>query len=212
MSKFKKALMVTALATTLTGMSVAVMANTGMEPQLLAQHTAQRATETGTPAPHMHGARHAGMGERMAKHREARLAKLKETLKIAPEQEAAWNAFVARTTPDVKPVSREDIRARRDEWRKLSTPERLDRLEAVKAQRDAQLAKRHDAIRGLYASLTPEQQKVFDERGFTGPRQARHMMGHRHGGHGMHHGHGIKHHPKAPRTQDGAPAAEPQKG
>ncbi len=83
MSKFKKALMVTALATTLTGMSVAVMANTGMEPQLLAQHTAQRATETGTPGPHMHGARHAGMGERMAKHREARLAKLKETLKIA---------------------------------------------------------------------------------------------------------------------------------
>jgi len=50
MSKFKKALMVTALATTLTGMSVAVMANTSVEPQLLAQHAAQRAAQAGTPA------------------------------------------------------------------------------------------------------------------------------------------------------------------
>lgn len=209
MSKFKKALMVTALATTLTGMSVAVMANTSVEPQLLAQHAAQRAAQAGTPAPHMHGARYAGMGERMAKYREARLAKLKETLGIAPEQEAAWSAFVARTTPDVKATTREEIRAKRDEWRQLSTPERLDRLEAAKAQRDAQQAKRHDAIRSLYASLTPEQQKVFDERGFSGPRPVRHMKAQRHDGHGMHHGHGMFKHRHDKRLQKGtAPAPQ----
>lgn len=209
MSKFKKALMVTALATTLTGMSVAVMANTSVEPQLLAQHTAQRAAQAGAPASHMHGARDAGMGERMGKHREARLAKLKETLRMAPEQEAAWRAFVARTTPDVKPPTREEISARRDEWRQLSTPERLDRLEAAKVQRDAQQAKRHDAIRSLYASLTPEQQKVFDERGFSGPRPVRHMQDHRHGGHGMHHGHGMWQHRHDQRPQEGvAPAPQ----
>ena len=82
MSKFKKAFMVTALATALTGMSVAAMAE-AMEPQLLAQHTAQRVNEAGAPAPHMHGARHAGMAERMTKRHDARLARLKDALKIA---------------------------------------------------------------------------------------------------------------------------------
>lgn len=217
MSKFKKAFMVTALATALTGMSVAAMAE-AMEPQLLAQHTAQRVNEAGAPAPHMHGARHAGMAERMTKRHDARLARLKDALKIAPEQEAAWSAFVARTSPDVRPPAREDVRAQREEWRQLSTPERLDRMEAAKTRRDARMAQRNDAIRSLYASLTPEQQKVFDEQA-TGPRPGRHVKDHGPGPHGKHHGQRLLHrHDKAPRAmpQDcgpgAAPAPAPQKG
>lgn len=213
MSKFKKALMVTALATALTGMSVAVMAE-AMEPQLLAQHTAQRASDA--PAPHLQEARRAGMAERMEQRRDARLAKLKETLKIAPEQEAAWSAFVARTAPEGKPPARDDRRAGREDWRKLSTPERLDRMEAFKAERDAEMAKRNDAVRSFYAALTPEQQKVFDERA-TGPRPGRHVKDHGPGAHGKHHGQRLQHrHDKAPGAmrQDCGPAAAPtpQKG
>ena len=210
MSKFKKAFMVTALATALTGMSVAVMAE-AMEPQLLAQHTAQRASEAGAPAPHMHGARHAGMAERLAKRHDARLARLKDALKITPEQEAAWSAFAVRTAPDAQAPAPRNVRGQREEWRKLSTPERLDRMESAKARRDARIAERHNAVRSLYANLTPEQQKTFDERSI-GPRMGHHMKGHKHGAHGKHHGHRLQHrHDKSPRTApEAAPA--PQEG
>src|SRR5690606_24916282 len=133
---------------------------------------------------HMHGARHASMPERMERmqrHRSDRLAGLKEALKITPEQEAAWLAFVARTGPAQADDKTSAKRMDRKEWRQLTTPERLDRMAAMKAERDAAMTKRMDATRSFYASLSPEQQKVFDERGMGAG------MG-RHGAMGGHHG------------------------
>lgn len=204
--KFNRAFVVTSLAAALTGLSFATLSQT-VEPQLLAQHTAQRAADASAPAPHMHGARHAATAERFAQRRDARLAKFKDALKIAPEQEAAWSAFVARTAPgaDFKPRSRDEARAQREEWRQLSTPERLDRMEADKARRDAEMAKRHDAIRSLYAALTPEQQKLFDERA-TGPRMGQHAKHRGHGPHGMHKSGHPQHH------RPGQAPAAPQAG
>ena len=70
-----------------------------------------------------------------------------------------------------------DRKAMRAEFDKLSTPERLDRMQAMADKRHARMAERAEAIKALYAQLTPEQQKVFD---------AEAMPGGHHGGHRFH--------------------------
>ncbi|WP_324779004.1 Spy/CpxP family protein refolding chaperone [Thiobacillus sedimenti] len=93
--------------------------------------------------------------------RSARLAALKEKLKLAPGQEAAWNAYVASTQPATHHHA-VDRQAMRGQWEKLSTPERLDRMQAMADRRRAQLAERAAATRAFYAQLNAEQQHVFD--------------------------------------------------
>lgn len=50
----------------------------------------------------------------------------------------------------------------RAEMDKLTTPERIDKMRALRTQRDAEMDKRADATKAFYATLTPEQKKVFD--------------------------------------------------
>lgn len=45
----------------------------------------------------------------------------------------------------------------------MSTPERLDQMQAHKAQHDAQMQKHIEATKTFYASLNAEQKKVFDK-------------------------------------------------
>jgi Spy/CpxP family protein refolding chaperone len=92
-----------------------------------------------------------------------RLAELKAKLKITPAQEGAWTAF----TDSMKPPA--DMGGKRPdpaEFDKLTTPERIDKMQAMHKEReaamDAAMAKRADATKALYAALSPEQQKVFD--------------------------------------------------
>ena len=102
-----------------------------------------------------------------------RLAALKEKLMITAAQEGAWTAFTStlQPPPDMQ-KRRMDMRAEVD---KLTTPERIDKMRALRAQRDAEMDKRASATKTFYAALSPEQQKVFD---------AQHMRG----GHGRRHG------------------------
>ncbi len=62
----------------------------------------------------------------------------------------------------------------RAELAKMTTPQRLDRMQTRQAERSAMFAKRIDATRSFYAALTPEQQKTFDAEGMRfghrGPR------------------------------------------
>ena len=125
----------------------------------------------------------AKMQEMMAK----RQADLKAQLKLTAAQEPAWNAFIASMQPPAGMAQRMDPAARKkmhEEMAALTTPQRIDRMSAMKAERDAAMAKRHDATKTFYAALTPEQQKVFDTRSM--------MMGGRHDGgrgkHGQHQG------------------------
>ncbi|MBW8469947.1 MAG: Spy/CpxP family protein refolding chaperone [Thiobacillus sp.] len=185
----KRTLIAAALATAFVGVSATAIAQ-GMgagSQDMRAQHMAQRA-QTGpdaTPGSAELTQKRAYRMERMQKRMAERQAQLKETLKITPAQEAAWNAFVARTAPEPRmgrDVSRED-------WAKLTTPQRLDKMQALKAERDARMDKRIDATKSFYAALTPEQQKVFDSQRHGGFQRAgmqgeRGMMGkHHHGGH-----------------------------
>ena len=141
---------------------------------------------TGAPtpvAPHMHRQMDpAKMQEMMAK----RQAELKAKLNISAAQESAWSAYVAAMQPPAdmgQRMSPESRKQMHDEWAALTTPQRIDKMNEMKARRDAEMAKRGDATKALYAALTPAQQKVFDtsamRHGPGGPHDGpgRHMKG-----------------------------------
>jgi hypothetical protein len=110
----------------------------------------------------------ARMQERMAR----RQAALKQKLQITPAQEGAWTAFTTAMKP---PANMQ--RPQRGEFAKLTTPERIDKMRAMRTARMAEMDKRADATKTFYAALSPEQKKVFDAETARG----------RHGHHGMRH-------------------------
>ena len=125
---------------------------------------------------HGGGMRHgdpAKMQQMMAKRQDD----LKAKLKLAPTQEAAWTTFTSSMKPPAAPAARPD-RAAMD---KLTTPERIDQMKAMRAMRDAEMDKRADATKAFYATLSAEQKKVFDAE----------SMGHG----GRHHGPGMMQRP-----------------
>jgi hypothetical protein len=113
--------------------------------------------------------------ERMQQRHAQHMAELKNKLKITAAQESAWTSFAeAHQVPPAPPAG---ARMNRDEFAKLTTPQRLDLMEKRRAERDAMMSKHIEATRALYAALTPEQQAAFDAespRGFgpggPGPR------------------------------------------
>lgn len=122
-------------------------------------------------------ARHAMKADQWEAHHAERMAGLKEKLKLAPEQEAAWKAFADASQPGPRRMGA-DREAMRAELEKLTTPQRLDRMQAMAEMRHARMAERVAATRSFYAQLSPEQQRVFDAEAM--PERDR---GHRH-----HHG------------------------
>lgn len=124
----------------------------GLSTFALAQ-TAPEAKPNGPRADRMEKM-HAQMGERHAKH----LAELKGKLKLEAGQESAWTAFEQSMQPPAKPMSRPDRAA----MEKMTTPERIDQMQAHKAQRDAQMQKHAEATKTFYAALNPTQKKAFD--------------------------------------------------
>ncbi|MGS5089782.1 Spy/CpxP family protein refolding chaperone [Hydrogenophaga sp. A37] len=182
----KRTLIAASLAAAFVGLSATAIAQNaggpGISPDMHTQHMAQRATEAGKDQ----GDRAAKMAQRMEKmqkrHAEHQ-AQLKTTLKITAAQEPAWNAYVAGTAPTPRMG-----KTQREDWAKLTTPQRLDKMQVHKAERDAQMSKRIDTVKTFYATLTPEQQKVFDTQGHSGFHRAGMKGEHRMGGHGGHHG------------------------
>jgi periplasmic protein CpxP/Spy len=174
----RRRLAATALATAIGALSVTAIAQNTPAPN--APATAE------TRAGHRHDPQHHAermqrMQQRMVEHQE----RLKASLQLTPQQEPAWNAFIARMQPAQRAAQ---PRLDRDAWKQLSTPERLDRMEAMKAERDRAMTQRHEAIRSFYAQLNPAQQKAFDAQHGIGVMRAGMKA------HGMRHGHGGRHH------------------
>lgn len=132
-------------------------------------------------------------GERMGRHDPAKMqarmaqhkAELKAKLKLTPAQEGAWTAFTASTQPPAHGARMTP--EQRAEMDKLTTPERIDKMRTLRAQRMAEMNtsmdKRGEATKTFYAALNADQKKVFDSQrigkgGMGG-------MGHG-GGHGQH--------------------------
>lgn len=131
----------------------------------------------GGPEGHGDMAGHSRMGKMDPAKMEAmaakRAAELKAQLKLTPEQEPAWNSFVAAMKPDAKAMPQ---RPAREELDKLTTPERIDKMRALRDQQHkdmlAAMDKRDQATKTFYATLNAEQKKTFD---------AQHLrMGHGH--------------------------------
>jgi periplasmic protein CpxP/Spy len=103
--------------------------------------------------------RMAKMHEHMAQRHAQHLAELKSQLKLQADQENAWATFAQSMQPPAQAPARRDPAA----LEKMSTPERLDQMQAHKAQHDAQMQKHIEATKTFYANLNAEQKKVFDK-------------------------------------------------
>jgi hypothetical protein len=131
---------------------------------------------------HMEGNRaehfRARMQERMAK----KLAVFKEQLRITPAQESAWAAWTASLQPGARPQRPDPA-----EIARMTTPERIDRLRALRAQRNAEMDRKAEATKAFYAQLSPAQRTVFDAE------TLKFALGmHRHGGWEHHREHGER--------------------
>lgn len=125
---------------------------------------------------HGHGAKHEQMqakwGERAAKRQQ----QLHDTLKLAPTQEAAWTTY----TGALKAAKGErGERGERGAWKALPAPERIAKRIEMSRQHIGVMETRLAATTAFYATLTPEQKKLFDENSMR--RGGRHGMKH-----GMH--------------------------
>jgi periplasmic protein CpxP/Spy len=129
---------------------------------------------------------HRGMMDgRFQQFREQRMAQrfdeFKRILQITPQQEGNWSAW----TTALRPAQRQ--RFDRVEFARMTTPERIDRMRALRAQRNAEMDRKLDATKSFYATLTPDQKRLFDAESPRLLRGAR--GGHGHGEHGGHFGH-----------------------
>ena len=124
----------------------------------------------------MYGDMHDGMRRmdpaRMRARMDKHAAELKARLKLTQAQEAAWATFVAAHKMPADMMAMRSDRAALD---KLSTPERLERMKTMRSQHMAAMDQRDEATRVFYATLTPEQQKVFDASAMPGQGRGRHM-------------------------------------
>ena len=105
--------------------------------------------------------------ERMKEKMAQRQAELRDKLNLSASQQSAWNLYVAAMTPTGN-WQRPD----RAEWQNLSVPERMEKQLAMMKEREARLSSRLAATKTFYATLSPEQQKIFNENS---------MHGHHHG-------------------------------
>jgi hypothetical protein len=127
------------------------------------------------PGPRAHGPHGGDMAQRFARmqaEHAKRLAALKTKLNLTPAQQGAWDTFAAAEQPPARQPG--EMRAQWEEFQKMTTPERLDRMQQRQTEHAANFAKRADATRAFYAQLSPEQQKIFDteslpRRGPGGP-------------------------------------------
>jgi protein CpxP len=145
---------------------------------------AQSGPGTGPGPAAGHAAHSQGMGHKMGQYDPAKmqarmtqhLADMKAKLKITPAQEAAWTTYAEA----VKPTPSMANASSSTEISKLPTPERLDRMRALRAEHMAamttQMDQRAEATKTFYAVLSDDQKKVFDEQfnRFAGPMSGHH--------------------------------------
>lgn len=107
-------------------------------------------------------------GERMKQHMQQRHAALHDKLKLNAQQEAAWQTYTAATMKNMTPPSWD-----REEMAKLSAPERMERMIQNMREREQRMTAQLESLKTFYATLTPEQKKIFDAEWAGRPRAKR---------------------------------------
>jgi len=182
---------------------------------------AQAAPAGGPPTAEQRAAWKAKAEGRMHEHMEMRAKHLHDLLQLRPDQDAALQSLLAALAPSHMdhmgdhhmgpdhrgPGAGGPGAAGHDDFAKLTTPERLDKMAAMMAEhtakRQAEFQKRAAAIKAFYAVLSPEQQRAFDAmpHEMFGGMHGRHGGGGEgHGGWGHHMGPGGPHGPGGPGT------------
>ena len=215
MARFKitQRLAATAVAAAvLAGMAVPTLAQPGPGPAAAAE---QGAPQTPRLERGERPRQRALTPEQREQYLAQRAEAFKRKLQLTAEQEPAWNSFLQSMKPDANArKARLDLQG----MDQLTTPERIDRMRALRAQRAAEMDRRGDAVKAFYATLTPAQQKTFDTEGARMYRHwGDHPMGKRWGegprgefrGDGRGYHHGMRHHGPGPGAApaQGAPLA-----
>jgi len=91
-------------------------------------------------------------------HFDQRMVKLHVALRLTSSQETTWTGFVSKLQP--AKTERHDPQ----QWQSLSTPERLDRMLDNMKSREQKMTERAASILSFYATLTPDQQRTFDQQ------------------------------------------------
>ncbi len=105
-----------------------------------------------------HGGTFGSHGAKSAEGMAQRQAALHDKLKLSPTQEAAWKTFTdklqatAPIRPEAAPVAT------------MTAPERADRMAASLQTAQQQAITRAQAVKEFYATLSSEQQKIFDSQ------------------------------------------------
>jgi hypothetical protein len=124
--------------------------------------SASFAQEPPAGAPPAPGAMREHWAQHMQERAEARARALHDVLGVRPDQEGAFQAFVA----SMRPPERQEGAGRGMDHQataeQLTTPERLDRMAARMAKHQADFQRKADAVRRFYAVLSPEQRRAFD--------------------------------------------------
>jgi Spy/CpxP family protein refolding chaperone len=137
------------------------------------------------PMHSMNGPMGSGPMERMSPERmhswmEKQNQELKAKLKLTAAQESAWTTYMAAMKP---PADMGEKRQAHDELQKLPTPERIDKMKALRAQHMSEMNlvmdQHGEAMKSFYAVLTPEQKKIFDESAMPNPNMEGRMGGSR---------------------------------
>lgn len=145
-----------------------LLATAGFSAFSQAPPTAERGFMMGAGAPMHEGMRHHRMGAidpaKMQARVDKRNAALKAQLTLTAAQEGAWTTYTAAMKPPADLMAKRT--AERAELDRLSTPERIDKMKALRTQHmadmNAVMDQHGDATKAFYATLTPEQQKMFD--------------------------------------------------
>ena len=117
--------------------------------------------EAGAPGRHWDPSQ---MRARFEERRQHRQQVLHDALGLRPDQDGAWQAFLATEhRPDgARGPGMRHREGGDGERAELSTPQRLDRMAQRMSERQARFAQRADSIKRFYAALDPRQQRTFD--------------------------------------------------
>lgn len=105
--------------------------------------------------------------ERMKEYMEFRHERLRKELKLTAAQEPAWKAFSEQAGPKQFMT--------KDDWaamEKMNAPERMEAMLKFSKKRQEAMSERLEALKTFYATLTPEQQKIFDKHA-SGPMNSK---------------------------------------
>lgn len=93
---------------------------------------------------------------------------LHDQLKLNDAQEKAWKSYQAAITANIKAAQDQEL----VDFSSMTAPQRLEASQKMMKEREARMANHLEALKQFYATLTPEQQQIFDAQTGPGPRGA----------------------------------------